>query len=825
MRRQLLCLLLVWTSFSVANGQQTLTVAQDGSGDFTSIQAAINAAPAGEKTTIHIHEGIYAEQVVIGSKTAPSDKKISLIGDGIDKTVIISKAGMATGLRFDQTPALSVYAEDFYAEGLTLQNTAGRNGGQALALYVAGDRQTYYRCRIAGYQDTHRTKKHTRSFYKDCIIEGAVDYIYAGGTCWFDHCTLHCVGAGYITAPEDIEPYIVSSTGKHIQLGFIFSNCTVTKEEGVADGSIYLGRCWAPGKCGSLFLNCHLGNAIHPAGWAEMGGNTGENSFFGEYNSTDDDGKPVNVTKRISWSRQLDHDSYEQVNTWEKVDKRFCILRGTKPFNPEEVIASHHQTTAHDYAPLEARLLAFPTARGFGKYTRGGRGGKVVEVTNLADSGEGSFRWALQQGNENATIVFRVSGIIELKSDIRAKLKNVTIAGQTAPGTGILYRGAKLNLGGSRNLIIRNLRGRIGMYGENFRQGGSIGIENADTLIIDHCCFGWSAEENMTIYDNHFTTVQWCLVHEGLYNANHHKGARGYGSQWGGSPATFHHNLLAHNMSRSTRINGASNSERDRNVFLEYYNNVNYNWGRTGACYGGENEAGPESSHECNFVGNYYKPGPGSPMTDNVFVNITNNRNRKTSTGPSRWFFSGNVMEGDSIATRDNWKGVKNSTSYTLDSLRSDTLNTRQEKYYWPRGNQYDYADYQTPTESAEEAFEHVLDKVGTINRDEVEKRIIREVAKGEAYYQGNSKKGAGFIDTPLDAEGWVDYEKAEAPADEDHDGMADEWETDNGLDPQNPDDGRLVITREGYTALEVYLNSLMGEITPIEYKVIKSKP
>ena len=206
-------------------------------------------------------------------------------------------------------------------------------------------------------------------------------------------------------------------------------------------------------------------------------------------------------------------------------------------------------------------------------------------------------------------------------------------------------------------------------------------------------------------------------------------------------------------------------------------------------------------------------------------MNITNNRNRKTSTGPSRWYIRGNVMEGDAIATKDNWQAVKNSTSYALDSLRSDTLVTRQEKYYWPRGNQYAYADYQTPTESAEEAFEHVLDKVGTINRDEVEKRIIKEVANGEAYYQGNSRKGAGFIDTPLDAEGWVEYEKAKAPADEDHDGMADQWETDNGLDPQNPDDGRQVITREGYTALEVYLNSLMGEKIPIEYQDIEVKP
>ena len=239
----------------------------------------------------------------------------------------------------------------------------------------------------------------------------------------------------------------------------------------------------------------------------------------------------------------------------------------------------------------QQRIQAFPTAEGFGKYASGGRGGKVVEVTTLADSGVGSLRWALTEaGRENATIVFRVSGVIDIgpnpqrkgECSIRAKLKNVTIAGQTAPGEGILLRGGKLNLGGSDNVIIRNIRSRLGVKtlerneGESddqykkrcFIDGGAIGIENATNIIIDHCCFGWSGEENMTMYDNHFTTVQWCIVHEGLYDAGHKKGVRGYGAQWGGSPATFHHNLLANNDSRSARINGATNPKADKNVFL-----------------------------------------------------------------------------------------------------------------------------------------------------------------------------------------------------------------------------------------------------------------
>lgn len=292
---------------------------------------------------------------------------------------------------------------------------------------------------------------------------------------------------------------------------------------------------------------------------------------------------------------------------------------------------------------IAAQTLAFPTAEGFGKYASGGRGGKVVEVTNLNDSGEGSLRWALTDaGKEDATIVFRVSGVIDIgpnpqrknERSIRAKLKNVTIAGQTAPGEGILLRGGKLNLGGSENVIIRNIRSRLGVNEDpakdkkgNFIAGGAIGIENARNIIIDHCCFGWSGEENMTMYDNHFTTVQWCIIHEGLYDAGHHKGVRGYGCQWGGSPATFHHNLLVNNDSRSPRINGASNPNGDKNVFLEYINNVNFNWGRKNSCYGGENEAGEGSSHECNFIGNYYKPGPAHP-SDNYFIEISAARER-----------------------------------------------------------------------------------------------------------------------------------------------------------------------------------------------------
>lgn len=811
MKRLLLLCLMTLTGLNAIIAQTSIIVAQDGSGNYSTIQAAVDAAPEGERTTIYVKAGIYEEQVYVGSKQKASTQKISLIGEGMDKTIISSGVGMSShNTTFDNTPALSVYASDFYAEGITFRNTVGRSGGQALAIYVAGDRQTYYRCRFSGYQDTHRTKKNTRSFYKQCVVEGATDFIYAGGTAWFEQCTLRCVGGGYITAPEDIVAY-VQGEQKRIFLGFIFNDCKVQRADGVNAGSVYLGRCWGPNKCGSLFLNCNLGDCINAAGWQEMGGNNGKASYYGEYKSVNATRQLIDTSNRISWSQQLSDVDYTKVKTWALVDEAYRATTGNATvYNPENVIADHHQIyTDNDYTTSEPKLLAFPSARGFGKYARGGRGGKVVEVTNLNDDGEGSFRWALKQGSSNATIVFRVSGVIHLQSDIRAKLKNVTIAGQTAPGMGVMYHGAKLNLGGSSNLIVRNIRGRIGMSGDNFREGGSIGIENADTFIVDHCCFGWSAEENMTIYDNHFSTIQWTIVHEGLYDANHHKGVRGYGTQWGGSPCSYHHNLLAHNVSRSPRINGARDAENDRNVFMEYYNNVNYNWGSSGACYGGENAAGNQSSHECNFVGNYYKPGPATPNGGGYFVNISKGDN---PSGPSRWYIEGNKMEGNAAATKNNWQAVKNSTDYGLAWVKSDTLIRRQQKYYWPRKNVWDYDDFETPTESADDAYEHVIAHVGTISRDYVEQRIVREVVDNTATYQGESQKGRGIIDHPTDAEGFPDYPEVEAPKDDDHDGMADDWEVEHGLDPTNPDDRNSVSTAEGYTALEVYLNSLMGE-------------
>lgn len=210
------------------------------------------------------------------------------------------------------------------------------------------------------------------------------------------------------------------------------------------------------------------------------------------------------------------------------------------------------------YHFLSAQIPAFPGAEGFGKYATGGRGGKVVEVTNLNDTGTGSFRWAFTQFPDSPiTIVFKVSGIIDLQSQIKVNRSNFTVAGQTAPGDGICLKGNSFIVNGARsvsqggnhgNIIIRYIRSRpgstlaTGVYGFD--------MENCHDVIIDHCSFSWANEECAALYDTKNTSVQWCIMSEGLYNAGHAKGVRSYCGVWGGQNASYHHNLIAHQNSR-----------------------------------------------------------------------------------------------------------------------------------------------------------------------------------------------------------------------------------------------------------------------------------
>lgn len=445
-------------------------------------------------------------------------------------------------------------------------------------------------------------------------------------------------------------------------------------------------------------------------------------------------------------------------------------------------------------ASVSGQITAFPGAEGFGKYASGGRGGMVAAVTNLNDSGEGSFRHALEQfPGQPLTIIFNVSGIIELQSRVQIKRSNLTIAGQTAPGDGICFKGHSLILNGASskgnhgNIIIRYIRSRpggtlkTGLYGFD--------MENCQNVIVDHCSFSWANEECAAMYDTKNTTVQWCIVSEGLYNAGHQKGVRGYGGVWGGQFASFHHNLFAHLNSRALRFNGSR--AHDTTALIDYRNNVVYNWGNANAAYGGEvNIEGGVS--QVNMVNNYYKPGPATPA-DVKFMHASYQAEKAKGIG--QWFLDGNIMEGNPALTKKNKSGID------LKELENtkEAIATRAFPIEQP-----------IPVETAKDAYEKVLRYAGAIfpKRDAVDERIVLETKTGTAMGKGVFGK-PGIIDDPMAVGGWPVYASTTAPLDSDKDGMPDSWEKANGLDPENPED-RNKVSSTGYTMLEMYVNSLV---------------
>lgn len=422
-----------------------------------------------------------------------------------------------------------------------------------------------------------------------------------------------------------------------------------------------------------------------------------------------------------------------------------------------------HAQAIKDVAPNE--IPAFPGAEGFGASTPGGRGGKVIPVSNLNDDGPGSLRAACEAEGPRI-VVFRVSGVITLTKKLIVKNPFITIAGQTAPGDGICLRNFTFVIS-THDVIVRYLRSRLGDL--TAQEDDSITLAaGAHNVIIDHCSATWSIDEALSLAgDVSNVTLQWCLIAEGLNHSKHAKGSHGYGSlSRANGPVTWHHNLWAHNNSRNPRL--GDNYGRPPYPTFDVRNNVIYDYGEIASGL-------TQGILKVNYVGNYIRPGPSSKATTPIHVG-----------GPSElsFFIKDNIFEGNASLTRDN--------SGFFDPVE---INGKRQVQIVTEA----FAAPAVRSANAHEAYEAVLRAVGASlpRRDAVDARIVNEVRQ----------RNGSIIDSQSQVGGWPELKSTTPPPDSDGDGMPDKWEKRNGLNPRDPADGSADKDRDGYTNVEEYLN------------------
>ena len=417
---------------------------------------------------------------------------------------------------------------------------------------------------------------------------------------------------------------------------------------------------------------------------------------------------------------------------------------------------------------------AFPSAEGFGAATPGGRGGRVVIVRNLEDSGPGSFRDAVEAQGPR-TVVFQVGGLITLRTKVVIAEPFLTIAGQTAPGDGICFRGQTVEIR-THDIVVRHLRFRPGDVSGAEVDGVSVG-SGARRLILDHCSAGWSVDESLSLSgDVADVTVQWCLIAEALNRSVHRKGPHGYGSLMrAAGGVTLHHDLWAHNAARNPRL--GDDYGRPPWPLFDVRNNVIYDYGGIASGMTGDNL-------RANYVGNYVRPGPSSDTKRGIVV--------LTDTAAVSYHVAGNMVEGRPGLTADN-------------RLIFDRVEAGGRRLVTLAAEPFDAPPVRTT--GAEQALREVLADVGATRprRDAIDARVVREaeVLSGR------------IIDSQNEVGGWPVYASGPAPPDADEDGVPDAWERARGLDPGDPRDGTRVAGLEGYTHLEVYLNDLAGGAVP----------
>lgn len=419
---------------------------------------------------------------------------------------------------------------------------------------------------------------------------------------------------------------------------------------------------------------------------------------------------------------------------------------------------------------LAADIVAFPGAEGAGRFSQGGRGGAVLRVTNLNDSGPGSLRAAIEAEGPR-TVVFDIAGTIQLKSELRIRNGRITIAGQTAPGGGITLRDQTLVVSAD-DVVIRFIRSRLGA--ESKVEGDAIWINGGRRIILDHVSASWSVDETLSASARygkagqgfHDLTVQWSIIAESLAHSIHVKGDHGFGSliRGGqGSKISFHHNLWANHMARMPRPGNYAGADEDPvGAFFDFRSNVFYNWGKGHAGY----DADKAAMAAYNFVDNAYVPGPNSAK--NVAFQESNTL--------AKAYFAGNSMAG--AVPADPWSLVTFTIPEPADYRLTEPLDVGAV----------------TP-EPADKTYERVLADAGaSVWRDPVDHRVV----------EGVRTRTGKVINIQTDVGGWPVLPAGQATKDTDGDGMPDAWETAHGLDPKKADGA--TVGKEGWTNLELYL-------------------
>ena len=461
---------------------------------------------------------------------------------------------------------------------------------------------------------------------------------------------------------------------------------------------------------------------------------------------------------------------------------------------------------------FRTRSLAFPTAEGYGRFARGGRNGRIIEVTNLEDynagKGEavipGSFRAAVEAEGPR-TIIFRVSGIIHLKLPCAVHNPYCTIAGQTAPGDGICLADYGAGAYGTHDVIIRYMRFRVGDGAHRAMDGAGLG--SCDNCIMDHCSISWSSDEGTSSRGAKNITSQRNIVAEALHHGPHYRASdrtkletHAFAGSISGNVGSYHHNLLADCTDRNWSLAGGLTQSGKYAGYLDIRNNVVYNWtART-------TDGGVKA---LNYVNNYYKPHAPNPFVKWLLRLDKIN----PAWGAESYYMSGNVLEGF-VDETNNWNAFANGAEVEKQVRVDSEL----------------FPSY-VKTHTAREAYTNVLANVGANfpKSDVIDLHIIKDVRDGTAEFTGSrgptygdrpSPNFAGIIDTQSDDKSalgspnfpWPDYKTYNVPVDSDHDGIPDDWEKAHGLNPNDPSDANKDLNGDGYTNLEKYLNSLVGE-------------